>query len=86
MKRDFSYDEIDSLVNAFSEEEFSMLKEAINERNLEEYGVGIGEIDLDNRVVDTSKNKNLEEKSTTSFMPSAPKIFYIRSNGRIGKR
>lgn len=55
MKRDFSYNEIDSLVNSFSEEEFSMLKEAVNERNLEEYGVGIGEIDPNNRVIDNEE-------------------------------
>lgn len=52
MKRDFSFEEINSLVNTFSEEEFSMLKEAVNERNLEEHGVGIGEIDPDNIVID----------------------------------
>ncbi len=52
MKRDFSFEEINSLVNTFSEEEFSMLKEAVNERNLEERGVGIGEIDPDNIVID----------------------------------
>ena len=55
MKKKFSYEEIKTLVNAFDENEFSLLKDAVNERNIEEYGTEIGEIDPNNKVVDSEE-------------------------------
>ena len=76
MQKEFNYNEIQTLVNALNEEEFLLLKEAVNERNIEEYGLRIGEIDPDSRVVD--QDEIIIAGHT--FLYGEKQIDYIRKN------
>ena len=76
MQKEFSYEEIKALVNTLNEKKFNLLKEAINERDIEENNIGLDDV---NSIHQVAKENQLDI-NTPTFLYDEQQIDYVLEN------